>query len=343
MSSKNEKWKVARHVLAYIKIISLLKYWFRLTQIKVRLFAEMRKRTSSNNIAEQKYEKELAIARQNGVPLASPRLWRREMAFLDSGYRISLKDYKFEGRCFFCDQNNKSAGSCFFNRQTKNARAIATYERHLVNVVQLWADKTIGQARHPEEFKAGEVRTFPDPDLIRTALDSRVPKQHMLPTLSVMLFAEGFRNLLPVSIFLNAVLPRRSTEPFETYLKRKARVDDLLHRPQAHAATRWRVWHLVRNTRREWNTLTCNVACRTAVCVKCRRVKRKAQVKFCRDLDTGVSAHLQMLYRARKGIFRDVPTKVDGSWNNSHVRVERCVTQSNIMSKKMSKKVYCVN
>ena len=340
-------WSRARVVLAYARVACLVKFWTRLGRRRGRTFDEMRRRTASNNIVEDKYDTEIAVARRHGVSLAPPRMWRREFAFLHEGYRVSLKEYLWSERCLFCDNNNKSAGSCFLAKQRKTTRDAVAYERRLADIMQLWADPTVGRSRHPQEFEDGLVRTFPDPDLIRTALDcSRVPAQHMTPKLSILLFAPGFRNLCPARVILDAVEPRRPTEDPLRHAARQSRVRELCRRPDG-PGVRWRAWWLIKETRREWQTLRCEeTGCEARGCKKCRWVRRKAEVKFCRDLDAGVGNFLREQFEARAGVFSEVPfpfSKVEGAWTGERVRVERCVVQSHIMNKSLSKKMYRID
>lgn len=187
------------------------------------------------------------------------------------------------------------------------------------------------------------MRTFPDPDLIRTGLDSRVPKQHMLPTLSLQLFGPRFRALLPVGVFLDALADRREKEGAAAHATRAARIEALRRRPSGSPATRWRVWCLLKDTRRGWGALKCGTAsCGGARCVACRRARRKAQVNFCRELSARIRLHLQGLFKGRRGPFRGVPQAAGlaGTYTDPRVRVERCVTQVNLLPKPLSKKVY---
>jgi hypothetical protein len=297
------------------------------------------------------HDLEVALAKEQGVPLAHSTEWQRFMSFLVADadgtvFRVSMLHFKWRWRCMQCRQNNKSLMVCVFNKPP--AKLERHYRETLSVFFNYWA--THHRDDYPEEFAAERVKTFHLHDLeIRTPISAnRVPTQHMVPVVDVLLLAAPFSRYVPCEVFFAPLCEKMCVEvnvknmknkfhlqePLEMYERRVEACGRLRRRVEVEGdfsfLARRDLNEFISEVKREWKLIPCNPRCCKIECRLCKACTNAPGRWFCDALCESLVGFLRREFNARSGPFAGVPRGALECFADDAVRIERPTMQCDI-------------
>lgn len=331
-----------------------------------KLKKTVRENVYQNRISPNDYPDVLSYASSINMPLCTPEKWRRELAFTErqngETYRISIRHAKFEGRCSSCKNNTKSAGVCFLNLSRKDEDETRNMQRTL----DMWNHELVGRKRHADEFEAGQVKTIPDYDIMRTSTtQNRIPTQHMLPPLQIILMSSPFYDIISPNVIIDFLKKRaeakiKINKVQQVVLEDKKTYDERMEMMKSvygifdtkNLSTRgydrtrsYLILNFYDYTRAKLAQQNCGKeSCsrkKNENCVTCCAVKSAFRKYTFHGYEEAVNEHLKSKFEQRMEPFANVPKDVlslGDAYINDEVRVERVRTKDDIEGMKKKKK-----